>query len=239
MRIGKRIKQLREKFKLKQIDLANTLRVSPQAVSKWEREENDPDVQLLVRIAEIFSVSTDYLLGVGEPNTGIIEATVFCTGLKGYARLAEEINEKDMADKMNVFFHHLTEIVLKYDGVPVKYVGDGFLSFFSGSAQVERAVKAALHAKRIINDDNLIISLNKGEIYLGTIGHPNYSSTDICGKTVNSAFLLLDSIASRTESGIGTTSAVSNVLGKDRCKKHSNIRLPQIDSEIDMFEILS
>ncbi len=59
---GGRIKYLREKHKLTQKKLAEFLNVTPGTVSKWEKEENLPNDHLS-RLAEIFGVTVDFLLG--------------------------------------------------------------------------------------------------------------------------------------------------------------------------------
>lgn len=60
------IKRLRKERDLTQEALAEFLGVSFQAVSKWERGESYPDMELLPTIANFFSVSTDDLLGVDK-----------------------------------------------------------------------------------------------------------------------------------------------------------------------------
>ncbi|MEG2601903.1 MAG: helix-turn-helix transcriptional regulator, partial [Carnobacterium sp.] len=47
LEIGKKIKELRLSKKLTQKDLAKILNVTPQAISKWERNESNPDIQML------------------------------------------------------------------------------------------------------------------------------------------------------------------------------------------------
>jgi transcriptional regulator with XRE-family HTH domain len=59
--IGKNIKRLRHRIGLSQTELANKLGVTAQAVSKWERCVNSPDIALIPRIAELFDVSIDEL----------------------------------------------------------------------------------------------------------------------------------------------------------------------------------
>ena len=57
MSIGTNIKSLREERKLTQEQVAEALGVSFQAVSSWERDEYRPDLDKLIRLAEVFDVS--------------------------------------------------------------------------------------------------------------------------------------------------------------------------------------
>lgn len=63
MDIGKTIRELRRKRRIKQEDFAEALCVSVQTVSRWENGVNYPDISFLPQIATYFKVSTDYLLG--------------------------------------------------------------------------------------------------------------------------------------------------------------------------------
>ncbi|MBQ4104765.1 MAG: helix-turn-helix transcriptional regulator [Clostridia bacterium] len=60
--IAKNITQLRLAKGMTQIELAEKLNYSDKAVSKWERGESIPDVSVLMHIADIFSVTLDYLV---------------------------------------------------------------------------------------------------------------------------------------------------------------------------------
>lgn len=60
--IGDKIKLLRRKRKLTQSQLANELNVTAQAVSKWEKGLSYPDIETIIKISELFDVTTDYLL---------------------------------------------------------------------------------------------------------------------------------------------------------------------------------
>ncbi|MBN1817400.1 MAG: helix-turn-helix domain-containing protein [Sedimentisphaerales bacterium] len=237
MDIGKRIRDRRIHRGLKQVDLAHALMVSPQAVSKWERGETCPDIITLPELARILNVTTDYLLGVTEQKHGQFEATVFCSSLNQFARKSITVESKELAEWANVIFHHLTESALRYDAVPVKYMGDGFLCFFSGADHANRALKAAVHAKQIIQNPSLIITLNSGDIYLGTIGHPDYCSKDICGQAVNLAFLIMDYVAHHCPVGIGLTESTANQVDKAVVfTRHAQVRIEAIDEKITIFE---
>lgn len=71
--IGSRIRQLRKSRNMTQDQLAELVGVTAQAVSKWENDISSPDIALLPRLAEIFQVTTDNLLGVPE-KTEIVPA---------------------------------------------------------------------------------------------------------------------------------------------------------------------
>ena len=58
-----KIKELRRDRNISQQQLANDLKVSKQAVSKWEKGYSLPDIASIEIIATYFGVTTDYLLG--------------------------------------------------------------------------------------------------------------------------------------------------------------------------------
>ncbi|MDE6691731.1 MAG: helix-turn-helix transcriptional regulator [Clostridia bacterium] len=57
----------RKKLNLTQKDLGEKLNVSPQAVSKWENGQAEPDASTIIKLCEIFRISTDELLGNTPP----------------------------------------------------------------------------------------------------------------------------------------------------------------------------
>ena len=61
MSIGERITELREKENMSQGQLAETLEVSRQAVSKWENDLSCPDTLNLIRLAEVLDSDVEYL----------------------------------------------------------------------------------------------------------------------------------------------------------------------------------
>lgn len=64
--IGLRIKSLREEHGLTQKELADFLGVTPKAVSFYELEQRSPSWDMVVKLANKFNVTTDYLLGKSE-----------------------------------------------------------------------------------------------------------------------------------------------------------------------------
>ena len=76
MILADKIIEQRKKLGLSQEELADKLSVSRQAVSKWESAQSIPDLQKIVAMSELFSVSTDYLLkdDVQPEHTGTAES---------------------------------------------------------------------------------------------------------------------------------------------------------------------
>lgn len=66
---GEQIKNLRTLKGLNQVELAKFLGVTKQSVSNWENENIMPSIDMLIKIAEFFNVTTDYLLGLSEKRT--------------------------------------------------------------------------------------------------------------------------------------------------------------------------
>lgn len=67
--LGEQIKKLRISNNLNQVEMANKLGVTKQSISNWENENIMPSIDMLIKIANLFSVSTDFLLGISEKHT--------------------------------------------------------------------------------------------------------------------------------------------------------------------------
>lgn len=67
--LGEQIKKLRLNKSLTQVELANKLGVAKQSVSNWENENIMPSIEMLIKIADYFGVTTDFLLGLSDKHT--------------------------------------------------------------------------------------------------------------------------------------------------------------------------
>lgn len=61
---SERIKELRRSLGINQVEFGRRLHVTKQCVSNWENGNIQPSIDMLIKIATAFSVSTDYLLGL-------------------------------------------------------------------------------------------------------------------------------------------------------------------------------
>lgn len=62
--LNENIKRLRVANNLSQVDLARELGVTKQCVSNWENDYIQPSISMLIKLAEFFKVTTDFLLDV-------------------------------------------------------------------------------------------------------------------------------------------------------------------------------
>jgi transcriptional regulator with XRE-family HTH domain len=94
--LGDNIRENREKLGINQVELAKLMGVSKQTVSNWENDNRIPPTQTLDKLANIFNVTTDSLLG---RNTVLQSDTrVDIENDEDYA-VAKEISKLDAEDK--------------------------------------------------------------------------------------------------------------------------------------------
>lgn len=72
--VGFRIKKLREQQKLNQTKLAQLLGNSQRTISSWEKGVVEPSIEMLIKLATIFDVPSDYLIGIDSSTQIAIEA---------------------------------------------------------------------------------------------------------------------------------------------------------------------
>ncbi|WP_025715877.1 helix-turn-helix domain-containing protein [Paenibacillus sp. 1-18] len=76
MNYGTRIAELREHKGLKQEELAQSLGITRAALSHYEKNRRKPDFEILNKLADIFGVTIDYLVGRTSQPTAILDSDV-------------------------------------------------------------------------------------------------------------------------------------------------------------------
>ncbi|BBF41356.1 LexA repressor [Lachnospiraceae bacterium KM106-2] len=87
MEFNIRLRQLRQKHKLTQAELASILALKPTAISNYESRRNEPSFSKLIALSKYFDVSCDYLLGVSD----------------AYLPIGGEVLDKDIVDFFNMY----------------------------------------------------------------------------------------------------------------------------------------
>lgn len=96
MILADKIIEERKKLGISQEELADKISVSRQAVSKWESAQSIPDIDKIITLSRLFSVSTDYLLKDElEPDKSI-------TVDNDYDRSLHVVNIEEANDYMNI-----------------------------------------------------------------------------------------------------------------------------------------
>lgn len=97
--IADRIKQLREQNNMTQAELARKLHITRSAVNSWEMGISVPSTALLMDLAGLFHVSTDFLLGMQKTSTIDVsqlndQEVLLLQRLMAYFLSMKKLNEK-------------------------------------------------------------------------------------------------------------------------------------------------
>lgn len=97
--MASRIKEVRESRHVIQEIVANEIGVTQQAFSKYERDITNIKVDVLIKLAEYFNVTTDYLLGLSDVKRDLQRQVEMNKDLDEYYELVEEFKSFDEYDK--------------------------------------------------------------------------------------------------------------------------------------------
>ena len=103
MSIGKRIANLREEYGWKQYALAQKMDLNPAALNKIENGKRSIKEEEISKVAQIFGISTDTLLGVNTPRPGN-RIPILGTVVAGQPAYAAEniVGWEEVTDKMSM-----------------------------------------------------------------------------------------------------------------------------------------
>lgn len=136
--IGKKITELRKEHNMTQMELADKLGISFQAVSNWERGNTMPDISKLPELAEIFQISIDDLLNGNAALVGaVLDGTVDSYIEEG------NMTEQEIADAMPLLKPEQAEELLEKVDVAKFSDISTFLPFMDSDVLAELAVEYA------------------------------------------------------------------------------------------------
>ena len=98
-----RIKELRTEMHKSLRDVANDLNISYSSLSKYERGDQQPSYETLIRIANYFNVTTDYLLGLSDMKRDLSGQIKMNETLDEYYDLIEVYRRMDGYDREMVW----------------------------------------------------------------------------------------------------------------------------------------
>lgn len=178
MSIGKRLRDLREDSNLKQESLADLLDVNRASISLYESNKRKPSQKILMKYAEIFDVSTDYILkGYSTPVQGQDYITINVYGSIPAGIPIEAI--EDISDTEDIslkeYDKNKTYLGLKVDGDSMfpKYL-DGDTVIIEKTPDCESGTDAAVYVNGYEATLKTVIKNPNGTITLNPI-NPNYA----------------------------------------------------------------
>ena len=88
----KNLRLLREEKGMSQKQLADCIGVSQQSINKYENHNVEPDISALIRIADCFSTSVDYIIGYTEERRPIAPLAAYNADSEEFALLQKYRN---------------------------------------------------------------------------------------------------------------------------------------------------
>lgn len=129
--------------------------------------------------------------------------TVLFTDIRGFTVISEQLAEEDVVIVLNHYFSVMLEIIHKYRGTMLEFLGDGILAIFGAPVHyddhVDSAIACALEMQitmEAVNEWNIRngyprmemgVGINSGETIVGNIGAPHSMKYNVIGNTVNLA----------------------------------------------------
>ena len=102
MEFSERLKELRKKANVTQVEVAEKLGISQPAYASWERGIKKPTQENLVKIAQVLNASVDYLVGNSEEKSDELDniELLFRMNSKGLTDEEKRIFKKELIEFM-------------------------------------------------------------------------------------------------------------------------------------------
>jgi len=101
-----RLKELREQKEISQYKFADDLKLSQSTIGNWEAGKREPNFDTLIKIAQYFNVSVDYLLGITD---SVWTANDYANGVTVTKHVNITADDEDMLDK----YHEVEKLLGK------------------------------------------------------------------------------------------------------------------------------
>jgi len=158
--LAENIRLFRKRLGLTQEDVAEAVFVAPQSVSKWERGETTPDIELLPALARLFGTSIDALMGVERIHADEARREVFNRAHEHFERGEYEKAAEAHREGLSRFPNDdgmLSELAMALALVPnclgeAIRIGERIISG-GGSEKIKHTVRAALCLMMCMNGD--------------------------------------------------------------------------------------
>ncbi len=127
--------------------------------------------------------------------------TIMMSDLRGFTALSEQMYPDDLINMLNHYLGAMTEVIQRYGGTIIEFIGDGILALFGApvprGTHAADAVAAAVSMQAAMEDVNqwnaersyphleMGIGLNTGEVIVGNVGSRKRMKYGVVGSHVN------------------------------------------------------
>ncbi len=127
--------------------------------------------------------------------------TVMMTDLRGFTSIAERLPAGDVLAIINIYLEKMTDVIMKYKGTIIEFIGDAILAVFGAPVfredDAKRALACAIEMQQAMAEVNARcrelgypeieqgIGINTGESVVGNIGSDKRAKYGIVGRNVN------------------------------------------------------
>ncbi len=165
------------------------------------------------------------------------EVTILFSDIRGFTSISEQLSPEQLVQVMNEYLTAMTDIIMKYNGVVDKYIGDAIMAFWgapvTNQQHAQDAVLAALEMIEKLKEMNaewrsrslpplaIGIGISTGEVIVGNMGSNKRFNYTIMGDEVN--------FSSRLE-GLNKMYGTTCVVGEATVQKTNGIGFRLLDS---------
>lgn len=127
--------------------------------------------------------------------------TVMMADLRGFTALSERLSADEVVAILNHYLEKMTEVIMKYRGTIIEFIGDAILAVFGAPLVAEHAaddaVAAAIEMQNCMKSVNRFnaengypeietgIGIHAGEAFIGNIGSEQFMRYNVIGQVVN------------------------------------------------------
>ncbi len=178
--------------------------------------------------------------------------TVLFTDVRGFTKLSENLDPKDILNILNGHFDIINDEIFKMNGTMMKFIGDAAMAVFNipytQPDHAERAIRACINIQKRMKsysakvkkkygiDFAIGIGINTGEVVVGNMGSHKYMDYTIIGDAVNTASRL-NGVARKGEIVI-SESTYKQVIGKFRFSPPEEVSVKGKSKPIKVYRVL-
>ncbi|MDR3335820.1 MAG: adenylate/guanylate cyclase domain-containing protein [Treponema sp.] len=131
------------------------------------------------------------------------DISIIIADIRGFSLVSEQMHVEDVVTMLNHYFSVMVDIINKYNGTVIEFLGDGILAIFGAPVAYENhpdnAIACAMEMQIAMEEANrwnvrnnfseleIGIGINSGETIVGNIGSPKSMKYNVIGNNVNMA----------------------------------------------------